>query len=314
MLETDHSTLAAATPLVETRSRRGRRWIVVGALFLFMAINFADKAVLGLVAVPLMHDMQLSPASFGLVGSAFFLLFSLSGVATGLVADRCNLKWLMAALALTWALAQLPLGWPITFAVLLFCRILLGAGEGPASPLALHVVYSWFDDHERNLPTTLVQQGATAGVIASGPLLTYFAQHWNWHAPFLALGIAGLAWMVLWLCVGGTGPHQRAGAARPIADGTSVRPAMARARYLAVLTDRTIIGVMLQCFVGYAVISIGFTWTPAYCVSCSASRLPKPAGSSHCKSPRRFRSASRSRCSRNACSRGACPRGSRAAH
>ncbi len=30
------------------------------------------------------------------------------------------------------------------------------------------------------------------------------------------------------------------------------------------LSDRTVIGVMLQCFVGYAVIAIGFTWVPAY--------------------------------------------------
>ncbi len=68
-----------------------------------MLINFADKAVLGLVAIPMMHDMQLTHAQFGLVGSAFFVLFSLSGIAVGLIADRVSMKWLLAALALTWA-------------------------------------------------------------------------------------------------------------------------------------------------------------------------------------------------------------------
>ena len=118
---------------VATASRR--RWVIVASLFLFMAINFADKAVLGLVALPLMRDMQLTNAQFGIVGSAFFLLFALSGIGVGLVADRLNVKWLMAGLALVWAVAQLPLAWPTSFAVLLACRILLGAGEGPASPL-----------------------------------------------------------------------------------------------------------------------------------------------------------------------------------
>jgi MFS transporter, ACS family, D-galactonate transporter len=257
MLETESSALAAKSPVTPASAALGRRWAVVATLFLFMAINFADKAVLGLVAVPVMHDLQLTPAQFGLVGSAFFLLFSLSGIATGLVADRCNLKWLMAALAIVWAVAQLPLGWPATFAVLLLCRILLGAGEGPASPLALHVVYTWFDDRERNLPTTIVQQGATVGVIVSGPLLTFLAQRWNWHAPFVALGIASLAWAVLWLCVGGSGQHRRAA---PKAHPQSVRAA----GYGRPLANRTVIGVMLQSFVGYAVISIGFTWSPAY--------------------------------------------------
>ncbi len=98
--------------------------------------------MLGLVALPLMRDMSLTHSQFGVVGSAFFLLFALSGIGVGLFADRLNMKWLLAGLALTWAVAQLPLAWPTSFAVLLACRILLGAGEGPASPLALHVVYT----------------------------------------------------------------------------------------------------------------------------------------------------------------------------
>jgi ACS family D-galactonate transporter-like MFS transporter len=82
---------ATATPPVSTvplERSRSRRWVIVASLFLFMLINFADKAVLGLVAVPMMHDMQLTHAQFGLVGSAFFVLFSLSGIAVGLFADR----------------------------------------------------------------------------------------------------------------------------------------------------------------------------------------------------------------------------------
>ena len=95
-----------------------RRWVIVATLFLFMAINFADKAVLGLVALPLMRDMQMTHAQFGLVGSAFFLLFALSGIGVGLVADRLNVKWLMAGLAMVWAVSQLPLAWPTSFAAL----------------------------------------------------------------------------------------------------------------------------------------------------------------------------------------------------
>ena len=55
-----------------------RAWIVVILVFLFMLINFADKAVIGLVSVPIMQELGLSHARFGMLGSAFFLLFSLS--------------------------------------------------------------------------------------------------------------------------------------------------------------------------------------------------------------------------------------------
>ena len=261
MLEAHRSTLAGAPAAAASVDRaKGRRWVIVGSLFLFMLINFADKAVLGLVAIPMMHDMQLTHAQFGLVGSAFFVLFSLSGIAVGLIADRVSMKWLLAALALTWACAQLPLAWPSSFAVLLLCRVLLGAGEGPASPLALHVVYTWFDDRERSLPTTIVQQGATAGVIVAGPLLTYISQRWHWHATFLTLGVVGAAWTVLWLCVGKTGNQH----SRSVQAVVTAKNVQARVPWRTLLSDRTVIGVMLQCFVAYAVVAIGFTWVPAY--------------------------------------------------
>jgi ACS family D-galactonate transporter-like MFS transporter len=237
-----------------------RRWVIVASLFLFMMINFADKAVLGLVALPLMRDMQLTHGQFGIVGSAFFLLFALSGIGIGLFAERLNMKWLLAGLALTWAVAQLPLAWPTSFAVLLACRILLGAGEGPASPLALHVVYTWFDDHERGLPTTIVQQGATTGIIVAGPLLTFIAQRWYWHAAFLTLGVVGVLWTVLWLCVGKTGDAHGGTA---VSRAATQRP-LVNVSYLRLLTDRTVIGVVLQGLVGYSVIAIGVTWVPAY--------------------------------------------------
>jgi MFS transporter, ACS family, D-galactonate transporter len=253
------------TPVQPTHAHeaaQGRRWVIVASLFLFMLINFADKAVLGLVAIPMMHDMQLTRGQFGLVGSAFFALFSISGIAVGLFADRVSMKWLLAALALVWAIAQLPLAWPTSFAVLLLCRVLLGAGEGPASPLALHVVYTWFDDRERNLPTVIVQQGATAGVIIAGPVLTYISQRWHWHATFLTLGAVGIGWTVLWLCLGKTGNRQHNSTSAFALGATAPRAASLRFRRM--LSDRTVIGVMLQCFVGYAVIAIGFTWVPAY--------------------------------------------------
>ncbi|SEA10806.1 MFS transporter [Paraburkholderia sartisoli] len=261
--------IAHAAPVQASGSRR---WVIVASLFLFMVINFADKAVLGLVAVPMMRDMHLTHAQFGLVGSAFFLLFSLSGVGFGLIADRVDVKWLLAGLALTWAVAQLPLAWPASFAVLIACRVLLGAGEGPAAALALHVAYTWFDDHERSLPTTFVQLGATAGVVIAGPLLTWVTGRWDWHAAFLALGVVGVLWTLLWLCVGKTGgagggtasdnasamPRNRVPALRVAVDPRT------RVSYRRLLADRTVIGVLLQCFVGYAVIAIGLTWVPAY--------------------------------------------------
>jgi len=80
------------------RSDRKDAWLIVALLFLFTMINFADKAVIGIAAVPIMQELKLSPREFGLVGSSFFLLFALSAVATGFLVNRvqtrgCCWRW-----------------------------------------------------------------------------------------------------------------------------------------------------------------------------------------------------------------------------
>ena len=55
-------------------------WRITFLLFLFMVVNFADKIVVGLAGVP-MTDLKLEPEAFGLLGSSFFLLFSIAAIA-----------------------------------------------------------------------------------------------------------------------------------------------------------------------------------------------------------------------------------------
>jgi MFS transporter, ACS family, D-galactonate transporter len=64
-----------------------------------MLINFADWAVLGLAAVPIMQELGLSHTEFGLIASSFFTLFSVGGMIGGLLVNRVATKWVLAALA-----------------------------------------------------------------------------------------------------------------------------------------------------------------------------------------------------------------------
>ncbi len=55
-------------------------WKITFLLFLFMLVNFADKIVVGLAGVPIMTELKLEPEQFGLLGSSFFFLFSISAI------------------------------------------------------------------------------------------------------------------------------------------------------------------------------------------------------------------------------------------
>src|SRR5947209_4764010 len=118
---------------IETPAQKAPRaaWGIVALLFLYMVINFADKIVVGLAGVPIMTELQLSAKEFGLLGSSFFLLYSVSAIIFGFIINRVPTRWVLPSLALVWALSQFPMLGAAGFTTLLICRIILGAGEGP---------------------------------------------------------------------------------------------------------------------------------------------------------------------------------------
>ena len=131
-----------------------RRVAIVAMLGLFMAVNFADKAIFGLVAVPMMKELGISHKDFGTIAGSFFFLFAISGIAMGFVSNRVPTKILLCILVVIWSLSQIPIAAGAgTIAMLMAARILLGIGEGPAYPLALHACYKWYPDKARTVNT-----------------------------------------------------------------------------------------------------------------------------------------------------------------
>ena len=181
-------------------------WKITFLLFLFMLVNFADKIVVGLAGVPIMTEMKLEPEQFGLLGSSFFFLFSISAIVVGFIVNRIATRWVLLALAVIWALAQFPMVGTVSFTTLLICRVILGAGEGPAFSVAAHSVYKWFPDEKRTLPTAILSQGSAFGVILAVPALNWVIVNYTWHYAFGALGVVGLMWAAAWLVMGKEGP------------------------------------------------------------------------------------------------------------
>src|ERR1700688_1243320 len=107
-------------------------WKITFLLFLFMLVNFADKIVVGLAGVPIKTELKLDPEQFGFLGSSFFFLFSISAIIVGFIVNRVATRWVLLVMAVVWALAQFPMLGAVSFTTLLICRVILGAGEGPA--------------------------------------------------------------------------------------------------------------------------------------------------------------------------------------
>src|SRR3981189_303903 len=232
-------------------------WRITFLLFLFMLVNFADKIVVGLAGVPIMTELKLEPEQFGLLGSSFFFLFSIAAIVGGFIVNRIATRWVLLALALIWALAQFPMVGTVSFSTLLICRVILGAGEGPAFSVAAHSVYKWFPDEKRTLPTAILSQGSAFGVILAVPALNWVIVNHSWHYAFGALGLVGLMWVVAWLVMGKEGP---------LVQTVAMAAADPRVPYFQLLTSRTFIGCCAATFGAYWALSLGLTWFTSFII------------------------------------------------
>ncbi|CAM5689683.1 MFS transporter [Streptomyces chartreusis] len=278
MTDTDVASVVPAGTAKAPSGTRRRAWIVTALLVVFMMINFADKSVLGLAAEDIRQDLGLSASAFGLASSAFFLLFSISGAAVGLLADRVRPKWLLLIMAVLWSVSQAPLAVGGGLAVLVASRVLLGAAEGPAYPVAQQTTLSWFPNHRRNLPGALIVLGITLGVLVAAPVLTWLINHHGWRSAVAAVALVGVVWTLLWIPFGGEGPYattsdndspaeassdEEPGVGKGAEADTSGQ-AQPKMPYRRILATRTWIGVTIGYFSTYWVIAFALVWLPSY--------------------------------------------------
>src|ERR1700722_1736238 len=244
--------------IMTTTSTPKGAWRITFLLFLFMLVNFADKIVVGLAGVPIMTELKLQPEQFGLLGSSFFFLFSISAIVVGFIVNRIATRWVLLALAVVWALAQFPMVGSIGLTTFMICRIILGAGEGPAFSVAAHAIYKWFPDEKRTLPTAILSQGSAFGVVLAVPALNWIIVHHTWHYAFAALGIVGLMWVAAWFVWGKEGP---------LVQTVAMAAAEPRIPYFQLLTSRTFGGCLAATFGAYWALSLGLTWFTSFIVT-----------------------------------------------
>ena len=240
-----------------THSNRSA-WTIVLMLSLFQMIAQMDKLVFAFAAKPLMAEFHLTGSDYGLVVASYGALFSLSGILVGLfVVPRINAKWILIGLAMVWCVAQLPVGIISSIGLLVCSRVVLGAGEGPASSCALHMAFGWFSPERRSVPVGFVQGGNLAGAIVAGPILSQIIANFGWRAGFVACGLFGLAWLLAWLVLANEGPYAAPRSAN-MAQGAGRLPAM------RVLRDRSVQGAFIVGFAAYWSIATGTNFLPLF--------------------------------------------------
>ena len=175
------------------------RWLVCALLFFATTVNYMDRQILSLLKPMLDKELGWTNQQFGEVNAAFQGAYAVGLLAFGALVDRVGTKIGYALSIAAWSLAALSHSLAGSVSGFTNARIALGLGEGGNFPSAIKAVALWFPQRERAFATTLFNAGANVGAIVAPIIVPWLAFTWGWRSAFVAAGIAGLVWLVLWL-------------------------------------------------------------------------------------------------------------------
>jgi MFS family permease len=164
-----------------------------------MVACYAARGALSVAAPFMMKDLGLSPASMGLLLSAFFWLYAFMQIPAGWVVDRFGVKWAYAAGFAFWSIASALTGFVTGFAMLVVLRLALGVGQAVAFPASASAVSRAFRDRERGLVTATYLGGVRAGQALIGAVGGLLIARAGYRGLFLAVGLVPLVWLLPWM-------------------------------------------------------------------------------------------------------------------
>ncbi|MXO59960.1 MFS transporter [Altererythrobacter salegens] len=182
-------TLDADHPLL--RPGYGR-WVVV-TLLLVSIINFADRAVLNVLAQPIKEDLHLTDTDLGLLqGLGFAIFYSVLGIPLGVLAERTVRIRMLATCIAAFSIMTAACGLATNFVTLLLCRIGVGVGEAGTAPVSSSLVADHFDQNRRGSVLGIILLGAPFGFLLGQSVGSLVASEWGWRAAFYAMSVPGL--------------------------------------------------------------------------------------------------------------------------
>ncbi|PSK90935.1 sugar phosphate permease [Murinocardiopsis flavida] len=191
--------------------RRTRtRFAVLASDFVILALNYADRAVIGVAAPLIIAEFGFSKAAFGWILAAFAFTYSPFGFIGGWLADKFGPRNVMGWAAIAWSAFTALTAAGTGFVSLLIIRLLFGAGEGPQATVTAKIMQNWFPKRELGMAVGIANAATPLGGAIGTPVVVAImgATQGNWRLPFIIFGALGILCAIGWFVVVRDTPEQ----------------------------------------------------------------------------------------------------------
>ncbi|HPH21163.1 MAG TPA: MFS transporter [Haliscomenobacter sp.] len=173
------------------------QWFVVAILAILQFTLILDFMVLSPLGAQLLEELDITTAQFGLVVSAYAFSAGASGILAAGFADRFDRKTLLLFFYAGFILGTFLCGIAPTYFLLLMARIVTGIFGGVIGSIVFAIITDLFPLEMRGRVMGFVQMAFAVSQVLGLPVGLYFANLFDWHAPFLLIVVLSIPIYIL---------------------------------------------------------------------------------------------------------------------
>ncbi len=232
------------------------KWEMILLLWLAFFFNQADRQIFNVVLPAVRGELNLTDSDMGLIASILILVYGILVPVAGLVGDRSNKKYVLMISLLIWSSSTLFSGMSTLLIHLIFLQsVATGGGEAFYAPSA-NALISEHHDKTRATAMSIHQTALYAGIIMSGYLAGWIADHFGWRIAFYVFGAFGI---ILSIVIG-----IRLKDSHPVSNGKDGNK-VPFSEAVGVFFKKPTALLLTLAFAGMVFVNVGFmTWMPTY--------------------------------------------------
>ena len=177
--------------MIESSKLPPRAWLVVALLWVVGCLNYLDRVMITTMRTSVVEAIPMTDAQFGLLTTAFLLVYAVLSPFAGFLADRFNRSRIIIGSLFVWSLITWLTGHAKTYEQLLATRFLMGISEACFLPAGLALAADYHRGSTRSLAAGLLLGGVMVGS-AMGGLGGWLAERHSWGFAFNLFGLIGI--------------------------------------------------------------------------------------------------------------------------
>ncbi|TMF35352.1 MAG: MFS transporter [Chloroflexi bacterium] len=160
-------------------------------------LNYMDRWVAASAGPLIEKELHISDSEFGLLGTAFLLVYAIAALPFGYWGDRGVRKTVIGVGVTIWSIATLFTGFARTYAQLFLSRAVVGIGEASYYPAGTSLLSDYFPKEQRGRVMSVWGAGSTIGIALGFAGGGYIAETLGWRAAFFFAAVPGLLLAIL---------------------------------------------------------------------------------------------------------------------